>query len=129
MDKLGTPWDDEIEGWLSELKRDRVEIQIVKNVPIVWKSAGHYCWALVSKQKLVFVEGGSRNGILRLLDIPLTHAKVLPLHHQIYAYYDRDEATRDIVLIYIKKEDIQKVAYPGTLEELLSNPNIAKREL
>lgn len=125
-----------IESMQTALKSESVRIPISQVVDILYKQTGTHLHVLVASptftgQKegnLVYVEGGSQHGMLRLFYIPSKLAA--ELHHRVNVdgNYDRQHLGREnIIAIYLKTKDVIPASYHGTLDDLMQNPNIARR--
>ncbi|MAG07381.1 hypothetical protein CMI46_01030 [Candidatus Pacearchaeota archaeon] len=77
---------------------------------------------------LVYV-GDGQHGMFHCLDLPKTGPiDLFPNQHNNLVAYDRDERTGEFSVLYMNREDMVKLAYPGSLTDLLNNPFIEASE-
>ena len=112
-----------------------VRVPILEIVDIKYIPTGTHLHALIGPRNpnvqgnpnLVYVEGGSQHGILGLLDMGREQPNFYPHHHEVNGYYDRDPTTRKITAIYLQEDALFTVNFQGTLDDLMSHPNVKKR--
>lgn len=117
------------------LKANMVEIPISEIIDVVYTPTNddfHVLvaspkWTEIPKGTLIYVEKGSQHNMINLFDIPKEPSSDFPDRVMITGLYDRAGVTRDINIIYLHNQDVLTSSYFGTLDDLMSNPNIRRK--
>lgn len=123
---------------------------IVSTVELTYVPTGSWVRALVTYglnqdtkridfKEVIFVEAGSQNGLLSLLDVTKQPDGINPPWHRsldesgqptrpLCGSYDRNLETREIVTIYLLPRDIARIKFTGALKDLLKHPNVREQQ-